>query len=169
MKKILSMLIVCVAVCGLTACSKGPDQSTAATSVQKAQKFYMDLKLTEEQRQKTREIRESQRAQMENIRKTMEEKRKELQLVQDNVKIDAKTRKAKYDQYRNDMEDLRQQMENLRKEYDSKFEAILDGKQRRAYRDYRKDQEKEIEEMKKEAMAQRAPKKEGFFDKLFNK
>ncbi len=148
MKKIFLALMLCSFVL-VTGCEKKDE-----AKVPKSVIIYQQLELTADQNKKLTDIRATQRAKIDNIRKDLEKQRKTL-IDADAIKsLTEDQKKENYEKYRTASNEMRDKLTAARAEYDVAFMDILDDNQRKIYKKYLNQREKEKEQRVKDAKKQ---------------
>lgn len=143
MRKVLLAFMFC-AIILVTGCKK-----QEAPKLPKSIQTYQQLNLTAEQNKKLAVIRENQRKKIDAIRMDLDKKRKELIEI-DSKKLTTEQRMANNEKYREAANDMRVKLAAERLEYDNALMGLLDDKQKKTYKKYLAQREKEREERNKE-------------------
>ena len=152
MKKVLLALMAC-SILTLSGCA----QREPRAEVPKSIKTYQEIKFTPEQNKKLADIRETQRSKIEAMRKEMEAKRQELIVSQKNAKLTDEQKHANSEKYRSVVNDTRIKLAAERVAYDNAVLNILDDKQKKIYKKYLDQREKERQSRQKQ-MKRNLPK-----------
>ncbi len=144
MKKVLLTLALCsmIAVAG---CGK-----KATNELPKSVSIYQQLNLTVDQNKKLAEIRTAQRQKMEAIRKDMDQKRAEYLDVDGTKKFTEAQKKENHEKYRQAATEMREKLAAERAAYDTALMNILDDSQKKTYKKYLDQREKEKAQREKE-------------------
>lgn len=137
MKKLLLTLTLCALVV-VAGCGK-----KNTPEVPKSVSIYQQLKLTPEQNKKLADIRAAQRQKMEVIRKEMDSKRTTLLDIDGTKNFTDAQRKANHEKYRIAANEMREQLAAERAAYDKALMEMLDDKQKKTYKKYLDQREKE--------------------------
>jgi len=143
MKKLIITLFM-ISLVGLFGCTNKNDAKVPQSVI-----TFQQIKLTPEQNQKVDALRKAQFTEIEKMKKEMEIQRVSLLEVDKKQNITDEQKKENFEKYKASTKAIGEKLNAQREAYDKAFMDILDDNQKKIYKKYLKQREKETKKFRK--------------------